>query len=605
VHVDTLHVGRTPLARIGLLVVGAVVLSAGSWFLGMTAAGRNASQRSLVVPEASLLTAVVQHQVVVSSLHGRATIGFADLTSVRGPATGGRVTATPLVAGDPVDEGSVLIEVDGRPTFALRGTVPMYRALVVGTEGADVQALEEALSRLGLDPGPVDGEFDAATEDAVRELFRAAGYQPVEPSAEQRAAYSSAVDAATKAELAVLEAESDLRLDEQGLDPGERAALEQAVSVADQQVAKAQRDAAVLTAQVLADIAAAQRAVASSDEQVQHLDAQLGLVADPPAADIERAALQASRSQARGVADQAAATLDTLVREAPAQQADAQADIAQAETAAQVARLALDDALRSKERELLVQRLAVARDGLVAANARVADQAAIVGAGLQASELVFFPTLPRSVQALAATVGGDASGELMEVAGGELVGRWFVTDAERQELAVGGPVQMTDSISASRIDGTIAEIATSPGDPDGDAAPAGGGGEAGRPSTSSGTTGTATADSTDDAGAANADEYLVTIAIPRGDSAPPDGQLIDRDVLVSAPVSASERGLAVPVAALTSRPDGTTVVRKDVGAADAVVVPVQVGARGGGFVRVDSRAVGALAAGDRVVVGRA
>ena len=600
--------GRSPLVRIGLLVVGALLLSAGSWFVGLIASGRDGAQRSLQVPAASLLTARVEDRVVVSSLSGRATIGFADVTSVRGPAKGGRVTATPLAAGDAVEEGAMLIEVDGRPTFALQGTVPMYRALVIGAEGADVQALEEALVRLGIDPGPIDGVFDAATESAARELFRRAGYQPVEPTAEQRSAYSSAVDAATNAELAVLEAQSDLQLDEQGLDPGERAALEQAISDADQQVAKSQRDAAVLSSQILADIAAAQRSVANSIEEVESIDRQLSALADTPSTDAQRSSLRAARSQARTAADQSAAALDTLIREAPNQEADALAAIAQAETAAGVARLALEDALVSKDRELLVQRLAVARESLLAAEERVADQAAIVGAGLQASELVFFPTLPREVQAVTAKVGSDASGELMEIAGGQLVGRWFVTEAERQELKVGGPVQMTDSISGLQVAGTIAEIATSPGDPDSDAAPAGGTGDSSSPNGAAGTTGSGTGSESGNGSQPQGDtasKYLVTITIPRGGSAPPDSQLIDRDVLVSAPVSESQRGLAVPVAAVSSRPDGTTIVRKDVGTADAVPIPVEVGARGGGFVRVEPREAGTLGEGDRVVVGQA
>src|SRR3712207_2505226 len=46
----------------------------------------------------------------------------------------------------------VAMEVDGRPVFVLRGSVPMHRDLGPGTRGTDVLQLERALRRSGISP---------------------------------------------------------------------------------------------------------------------------------------------------------------------------------------------------------------------------------------------------------------------------------------------------------------------------------------------------------------------------------------------------------------------------------------------------------------------
>jgi peptidoglycan hydrolase-like protein with peptidoglycan-binding domain len=88
------------------------------------------------------------------------------------------VTELPAV-GSRVDEGDVLLTISGRPVFALLGKEPSYRDLGPGMTGPDVRQLEAGLQRIGLDPGAVDGSYDAATGAAVAELYRRHGYAPV------------------------------------------------------------------------------------------------------------------------------------------------------------------------------------------------------------------------------------------------------------------------------------------------------------------------------------------------------------------------------------------------------------------------------------------
>lgn len=57
------------------------------------------------------------------------------------------------------------------------GPIASIQTDVTGPEGADVLALEEALSRLGFGPGSIDGVFDEATEQAVIEWQTASGME--------------------------------------------------------------------------------------------------------------------------------------------------------------------------------------------------------------------------------------------------------------------------------------------------------------------------------------------------------------------------------------------------------------------------------------------
>jgi hypothetical protein len=72
-----------------------------------------------------------------------------------------------------IQEGDTLLEVTGRPVLVLQGELPMYRRMVIGTEGPDVAQLERALVRLGYDVGQVDTVFHASTASAVELRERA------------------------------------------------------------------------------------------------------------------------------------------------------------------------------------------------------------------------------------------------------------------------------------------------------------------------------------------------------------------------------------------------------------------------------------------------
>lgn len=81
------------------------------------------------------------------------------------------VTAQRARAGTVVTSGDVLIEVSGRPVFALTLAFPLYRDLHGGDSGPDVQALQGSLADLGLYRGAQDGILGPATQDAVTRLY--------------------------------------------------------------------------------------------------------------------------------------------------------------------------------------------------------------------------------------------------------------------------------------------------------------------------------------------------------------------------------------------------------------------------------------------------
>lgn len=87
------------------------------------------------------------------------------------------VTAVRVKPGDKIDAGTVLLEVAGRPLFALPGAVPAFRDLRPGLQGKDVAQLQEALRRLGHRTSDANGVFGAGTKRAVSEFYEDLGYE--------------------------------------------------------------------------------------------------------------------------------------------------------------------------------------------------------------------------------------------------------------------------------------------------------------------------------------------------------------------------------------------------------------------------------------------
>jgi hypothetical protein len=203
--------------RLALLVVGVAIVSAlGGVWVGSRLRSPAEAEADRKPPTASRITVPVTRQALSSTLALSGEIQFAEPFPVRlagsvGLGDGDTAVLTRLPELDaPLAEGDVVMEVSGRPVFVFQGALPTYRSFEPGVTGPDVQQLEEALVRLGLDPGPVDTVYDDATEAALDQLYALKGYQSEGPTSEQRTQLRAAEKAVTDAEASLTRATTEL-----------------------------------------------------------------------------------------------------------------------------------------------------------------------------------------------------------------------------------------------------------------------------------------------------------------------------------------------------------------------------------------------------------
>ncbi|WP_327085539.1 peptidoglycan-binding protein [Nonomuraea sp. NBC_01738] len=212
-----------PRVRLTIAAVGVVAIAGAGWAVGRGLRSPAEEALSRQPPKPSLITANVTRQKLTSQVTTNGVLAYgspqpvslAGAVGTSGGTAGGageiqRVTRAPRKGR--ITEGKVLMEVNGRPVFALRGKVPMHRTLAPGTSGADVKQLQKALR------APVTGVFDQGTAAAVRAWYAKKGYQPQEPSladGQTRDQLTKAVQDARQAlatDLQALETAGDLRL---------------------------------------------------------------------------------------------------------------------------------------------------------------------------------------------------------------------------------------------------------------------------------------------------------------------------------------------------------------------------------------------------------
>lgn len=166
------------------VVVGAVILSG----VGIAASTVIKSPAQVAAeagaPERDVLTAQVESRVLKESVILRGKV-VADRTVTISPSASVAEGAASIVtklsakAGDKVEAGRVLVEISGRPVFALRGDLPVYRDLKPGAKGDDVTQLQQALAGLGFGGGgDPKGEFGASTQAALASYYESIGYDP-------------------------------------------------------------------------------------------------------------------------------------------------------------------------------------------------------------------------------------------------------------------------------------------------------------------------------------------------------------------------------------------------------------------------------------------
>lgn len=125
-------------------------------------------------PAADRSTAAVERRTLRLFEELAGTLGHGEERPIIAGAPG-TITGLPL-AGDLVERGGTLFEVNGQPTMLLYGEMPAWRTLESGITGPDVEQLEANLVELGYGGDlTVDETWDAATAAAVEAWQEAAG----------------------------------------------------------------------------------------------------------------------------------------------------------------------------------------------------------------------------------------------------------------------------------------------------------------------------------------------------------------------------------------------------------------------------------------------
>ncbi|MCP4083431.1 MAG: hypothetical protein GY745_00015 [Actinomycetia bacterium] len=531
---------------LGVVAVVAVLSGVVGWFAGQQIRSPADVAADAEPPEASLITVPVEQRTLSSNVVIRGQVEFSESSdlSVSGSADGvAIITRLTKEVGDELSEGDVAVEVAGRPVIVLEGELPVFRSLTPTLEGPDVRQLEEALLRLGHDPGDIDGVYDSDTEEAVTSLYRDAGYSADEPSADELERVEIARKAVRAAREAVTRAEQEAS---SGLPESTRLEL-------DRQVANAQT--------ALADALTARDAAVAAAQAVT-----AGAVADREAAEVVAAAPDAD-------ADDAAGLVAAVKAQAAAEAGEAQvikdqdALVANSEIDVKIAEASRAEAIAAAQNTGSAEGLAQAREALAQEQKNLDRLDAETGVTVPASELIFLPSLPAEVQLVRVSIGDIAQGPVMTVTGSGVKITSSVSASDRSLLSVGVEAVMEDDDLGLSIPARVVFVADNPGGVD-----------------------------------LGSDRYAVRLeAIGE---LPDDA--VNQNLRITIPFASTDgEVLAVPMAALSAGADGSArveVERAD-GSVEIVTVAPGLNARSVGLVEI-APVEGELSAGDRVVVGR-
>ncbi|MCZ7460636.1 hypothetical protein [Streptomyces sp. WMMC940] len=196
------------------VAVGAVLVSGAGFAAAQIVKSPAQAAVESAAPPASVITAPVEYRVLTDSVILRGAVTAEHSVEVA-PAGSSAEASTSVVtkllvkAGNRFEAGRILLEVSGRPVFALPGRLPVYRDLKPGMDGDDVAQLQTALQRIGHRPGTDrEGHFGAGTKTALSALYASLGYDPLPANTEGEAEVESAREAVTQAERALEDAQA-------------------------------------------------------------------------------------------------------------------------------------------------------------------------------------------------------------------------------------------------------------------------------------------------------------------------------------------------------------------------------------------------------------
>ncbi len=393
---------------ITLCLILAIVLAAagGAWLAGQGIVSPAEAAARTAPPTPSPILVPVEKRVLSSEIVTRGTARFGTpLAIALAPSllksnSAELITTLPLV-NTQIKEGDVVFTASGRPVLALQGKAPAYRDFTPGTSGDDVRQLEQALQRLGFDPGEVDGVYDNKTGAGVAAWYRAKGFEPFGPTPEQQA------------KARVLEA-----------------ALGDAIKN-----------------KLLATTAAAGAELAVKNARTK---ASLG----------ERTA---KADVSTKIADQALIALDPKSLQMARIAADAKVSIAQA--AVESAKLEGEVAVRSAVEAQKVAQFDVQLTGEREQQARAEWQNTVrkIGVSVPLDELVFVPVLPVRVEQVMGVVGSSSNGPILSVTDNQIVIDSSLPLDKAALVKPGMEVSIDEPSLGLKAQGVVDQVAATPG----------------------------------------------------------------------------------------------------------------------------------------------
>jgi multidrug efflux pump subunit AcrA (membrane-fusion protein) len=466
---------RVKLLHAVLLAVAAA--AAGAWLAGTRIESPADVAARTAPPPPSPILVPVEERVLSADVVTRGTIRFGlpqPVSLAPSPLKPGPGLVTTLPSRNTqLNEGDVVLTASGRPVFILQGQVPAYRDLVPGLSGADVDQLKQALKRMGFDPGSNNGLYDQRTSGAVAEWYKSKEWEPFGPTREQLVAvralereWGDAVK--TKAAAAAAVATAGVSVE------AARATAAHAVKVAvvenaarlggQRRTTEPQQARAPLA--VESERARAQLASSSADADLAAQIAEQALVAlDPRQTEKARNAANAKLEVARAARQKALLEGELAVQTAEREASLSGDRVEVARSAERSARLEGDKAVRSAldAQKLAALDLTMATERADQAAADLAAAKRKLGVQVPVDEVVFIRSLPVRVEEVTATIGGAATGSLLNVTDNQLAIDSSLPLDAAPLVKPGMPVAIDEQALGIKATGIVETVATTPG----------------------------------------------------------------------------------------------------------------------------------------------
>ncbi|MFI6325381.1 peptidoglycan-binding protein [Nonomuraea sp. NPDC050556] len=446
---------RSPRRVLVATVAGVVVVAGIGW--GVSTRLRSPADEAALrkAPKASLVTAPVERRKLVSNVVVAGTLEYGSPLPVTlagvvgGAGEAQRVTRAPRVGK--VKQGAVLMEVNGRPVFVLKGAIPMHRTIGPGAKGPDVKQLQRGLRTR------VTGVFDQATVAAVTRWYAARGYEAQKPSLADR----QSLDTLRKA---VQTAQETLVTEQKALDAGRdvlplkvklsnarkdlkaaEGALEDAESreyTPEDEVKYEAAEAAVRAAEE--KLLEAEQALAAARAQPTTSPTATPAPSAQPSADTRllelrvtnaRQELEAARRSFGRIQEEAKIARTALLEQRRKAVRDAQEAVVSAEQALRQARQVSPAKLK----------VANARKDVAAAQGLLGEFMRTFGTSIPPGELVFLSQLPARVNKVKVKPGETIEAEVATVTSSSFVVVGSVQSTETELLKDGLPATIEDA----------------------------------------------------------------------------------------------------------------------------------------------------------------